>query len=141
MAETTADVRRDIELTRERMSDTITQLERKINVMQVVRDHPWPAVALAFGAGVALAGSRADVKAAAATVRATGGASSKLGSVLDEVAASVITGVSGAFQERIDGWVTELKEAIGAPTTGATGAAGAKSSGDGVRGREGVGRG
>jgi hypothetical protein len=138
MAETTADVRRDIELTRERMSDTITQLERKINVMQVVRDHPWPAVALAFGAGVALAGSRADVKAAAATVRATGGASSKLGSVLDEVAASVITGVSGAFQERIDGWVNELKEAIGAP---ATGAAGAKSSGDGVRGKEGVGRG
>jgi hypothetical protein len=47
MAETTADVRRDIELTRERMSDTLAQLEQKLNVMQVVRDHPWPAIALA----------------------------------------------------------------------------------------------
>ncbi|HEU4563163.1 MAG TPA: DUF3618 domain-containing protein [Gemmatimonadaceae bacterium] len=120
MAETTADVRRDIEMTRERMSDTIAQLEHKLNLMQVVRDHPWPAVALAFGAGVALAGSRADVKAAAATVKATGGASSRMGSVLDDLAATVITSVSGAFQERVDGWVSELKSAIGAPGTGAS---------------------
>ena len=77
MAETTADVRRDIELTRERMSTTIEQLEQKLNVTQMVRDHPWPALALAFGAGVALSGSRSDVKAAAATLAATKGASSK----------------------------------------------------------------
>jgi hypothetical protein len=117
MAETTADVRRDIEMTRERMSDTISQLEQKLNVMQVVRDHPWPALALAVGAGVALAGSRADVKAAAATVAATGGASTKVGLLLDDLAASVIAGVSGAFQQRLDGWVGELKTAIGAPAT------------------------
>ena len=48
MAETTADVRRDIELTRERMSTTLQQLEQKLNVMQVVRDNPWPALALFF---------------------------------------------------------------------------------------------
>ena len=52
MAETTADVRRDIELTRERMSSTLAELENKLNVMQIVRDHPWPALALAVGAGV-----------------------------------------------------------------------------------------
>lgn len=113
MAETTADVRRDIELTRERMSDTLAQLERKLNVMQVVREHPWPAVALAVGAGVLLAGSRADVKAAAATVKATGGASNKLGSLLDDAAARLITGVSASLSERVDGWVDELKQAIG----------------------------
>src|SRR3954464_1028086 len=79
MAETTADVRRDIELTRERMSSTIDELERKLNVTQMVRDHPWPALALAVGAGVLLSGSRADVKAAAATAAATKGASSKIG--------------------------------------------------------------
>jgi hypothetical protein len=124
MAETTADVRRDIEMTRERMSDTIAQLERKLNLMQVVRDHPWPAVALAFGAGVALAGSRADVKAAAATLHATGGASSKVGTVLDDLAATLITGVSAAFQQRVDGWVGELKSAIGAPAAGQPGATG-----------------
>jgi hypothetical protein len=51
MAETTADVRRDIELTRERMSSTLNQLERKLNVSQIVKDNPWPAVGVAFGAG------------------------------------------------------------------------------------------
>ena len=79
MAETTADVRRDIELTRERMSDTLTELEHKLNVTQIVKDNPWPALALAVGAGVLLSGSRADVKAAAATVGATKGASNKVG--------------------------------------------------------------
>ena len=38
MAETTADVRRDIELTRNRISDTLEQLEHKLNVTQLVRD-------------------------------------------------------------------------------------------------------
>jgi hypothetical protein len=116
MAETTADVRRDIELTRERMSDTIAQLEQKLNVMQVVRDNPWPAIAIAVGAGVLLAGSKADVKAAVATARATGGASSKVGNVLDDVVARLIGGVSAAINERVDTWVDELKESIGAPT-------------------------
>ena len=76
MAETTADVRRDIELTRERMSTTLQQLEQKLNVKQVVRENPWPALAIAVGAGVLLSRSRADVRAAAATVAATRGASS-----------------------------------------------------------------
>ena len=79
MAETTADVRRDIELTRNRISDTLEQLEQKLNVTQLVRDNPWPALALAVGAGVLLSGSRADVKAAAATVTATKGASGRIG--------------------------------------------------------------
>ena len=116
MAETTADVRRDIELTRERMSTTLAQIERKLNVMHIVQDHPWPALALAFGAGAALAASKLDVKSTAATVAATGGASSKLGALLDDVAARVIGGATDAFNERIDGWVAELKAAIGAPS-------------------------
>ena len=116
MAETTADVRRDIELTRERMSDTLTQLEQKLNLMQVVKDHPWPALAVAFGAGVLLSGSRADVKAAAATVAATHGASNRLGPVLDDLVSNVMTGVTQAFQDRVESLVDELKVAIGAPT-------------------------
>ena len=116
MAETTADVRRDIEMTRERMSETLDQLEQKMNVMQIVRDHPWPALAVAVGAGVLLSGSQADVKAAAATVSATRGASGRVGTVLDDVVASLMTGVSAAFAARVEGWVDELKTAIGAPT-------------------------
>jgi Protein of unknown function (DUF3618) len=115
MAETTADVRRDIELTRERMSSAIDELEQKLNVTQMVRDHPWPALALAIGAGVLLSGSRADMKAAAATVTATKGASSKLGSALDDVVANLMAAVTGAMHDRVDQWVGEIKGAIGAP--------------------------
>jgi uncharacterized protein DUF3618 len=117
MAETTADVRRDIELTRERMSTTLQQLEQKLNLMQVVRDNPWPALALAVGAGVLLSGSRTDVKAAAATVAATRGASSRVGSVLDDVVANLMNGLHDAFDTRVTSLVDDLKTAIGAPTS------------------------
>jgi uncharacterized protein DUF3618 len=125
MGETTADVRRDIEMTRERMSNTLAQLEHKLNVVEVVRDHPWPALALAFGAGLALSMSGADAKSAAVAVGATKGASSKVGSLLDELVASVMTGVNQAFSSRVDGWVGELKDAIGAPRTRTPGSNGA----------------
>jgi hypothetical protein len=115
MAETTAEVRRDIELTRERMSSTIEELEQKLNVKQMVADHPWPALAVAFGAGILLSGSGADMKAAAATVTATKGASSKLGTALDDVVANLMTAVSGALQGQVDRLVGEIKDAIGAP--------------------------
>ena len=115
MVETTADVRRDIELTRERMSSTLAQLEHKLNVVQLVRDHPWPALAAAVGVGVLLSGSGADVKAAAATAAATRGASNRVGPALDDIVANLVTTVSAAFQDRIQGWVDEIKDAIGAP--------------------------
>lgn len=120
MAETTADVRRDIELTRERMSSTLAELERKLNVTELVRDHPWPTLALAVGAGVLLSGSKADIKAAAATVAATQGASSKIGEALDDMVASLLGGVHSALEERVGGWVEELKGAIAAPSGSAS---------------------
>lgn len=122
MAETTADVRRDIELTRERMSSTIDELERKLNVAQMVRDHPWPALALAVGAGVLLSGSRADVKAAAATLSATKGASARLGSVLDDVVADMVTALEGAVHGRVDRLLTEIKDMLGASRSAASAA-------------------
>ncbi len=115
MAETTADVRRDIEQTRERMSTTLTELEQRLNVVQVVRDHPWPALAVAFGAGLALSASGADKKAAVATVAATKGSTTKIGAALDDIVANLMSGVHGVLQDRIDGWVDELKGAIGVP--------------------------
>ena len=117
MAETTADVRRDIELTRNRISDTLEQLEHKLNVTQIVRDNPWPALALAVGAGVLLSGSRADVKAAAATVTATKGASGRIGTVLDDLVAQVVQSFHGVIEQRIEGLATQVKQAIGAPVT------------------------
>jgi Protein of unknown function (DUF3618) len=122
MAETTADVRRDIELTRNRISDTLEQLENKLNVTQMIRDNPWPALALAVGAGVLLSGSRADVKAAAATVTATRGASGRIGTVLDDLVAQVVGSFHGVIEQRIEGIATQVKQAIGAPITPRTNA-------------------
>ena len=115
MAETTADVRRDIELTRNRISDTLSELESKMNVTQLVKQNPWPALALAVGAGVVLSGSRADVKSAAATITATRGATSRLGSVLDELVSQVVGGFHGVVEQRIEGLANDVKRAIGAP--------------------------
>ena len=112
MAETTSDVRADIEQTRARMSGAIAELERKADVMQRVKDHPWAAVGLAFGAGIALSASRADVKAAKVTADATKETSSKLGGALDLVVAALIAGVAQAFHSRINGMVSEVVTSI-----------------------------
>jgi Protein of unknown function (DUF3618) len=118
MAETTADVRRDIELTRNRISETLEQLEHKLNIAQIVKDNPWPSLALAVGAGVLLSGSRADVKAAAATVTATKGASGRIGSVLDDLVSQVVQSFHGVIEQRIEGLANDVKRAIGAPVNG-----------------------
>jgi hypothetical protein len=130
MAETPADVRRDIEMTRNRISDTLTELEQKMNVTQIVKDNPWPALALAVGAGVLLSGSGSDMKAAAATVTATKGASSRIGTVLDDLVAQVVSGFHGAIESKVEGLANDVKRAIGAPLGGSNGAS--RSYGAGV---------
>lgn len=115
MAETTADVRRDIELTRERMSSTLSQLERKMNVSQIVKDNPWPAVGVAFGAGLLLSGTKSDVKAGAATLMATKGASNRIAPALDDIVARLMQGVGAALQGHVDTLIDDVKRAIGAP--------------------------
>jgi ElaB/YqjD/DUF883 family membrane-anchored ribosome-binding protein len=73
--------KRDIAETRERMSGTIAELEqrvsgridaakRKVDVIERARQHPWPALTIAFAAGLALSATGADRKAAGATARA-----------------------------------------------------------------------
>jgi hypothetical protein len=112
MPETTTEVRADIEQTRERMSGAIAELERKVDVTQKVKDHPWAAVAVAFGAGVALSASKADVKAAQVTSQATKDTGSKLGGALDGILAALIAGATQAFHSRIDGMVADVVTSI-----------------------------
>jgi hypothetical protein len=57
---------------------------------------------------------------AAATAAATRGASGRVGPALDDVVANLVTAVSVAFQDRVQGWLDEIKDAIGAPPTRAT---------------------
>jgi len=112
MGETTTEVRAEIEQTRARMSGAIAELERKVDVTQKVRDHPWSAVGVAFGAGIALSASRADVRAARVTADATKETGSKIGTALDGVVAALIAGVAEAFQSRIDGAVKDVVSSI-----------------------------
>jgi hypothetical protein len=112
MGETTTEVRADIELTRARMSGAIAELERKVDVTQKVRDHPWAAVGVAFGAGFALSASRADVRAAKVTADATRETGSKLGGALDGVVAALIAGVAEAFHSRIEDAVRDVAASL-----------------------------
>jgi Protein of unknown function (DUF3618) len=118
MGETTTDVRAEIEQTRARMSGAIAELERKVDVTQKVRDHPWSAVGVAFGAGIALSASRADVRAARVTADATKETGSKIGTALDGVVAALIAGVAEAFHSRIDGAVKDVVSSIRGTTSG-----------------------
>jgi len=70
---------------------------------------------------VLLSGSRADVKAAAATVTATRGASGRIGTVLDDLVSQVVQSFHGVVEQRIEGLANEVKRAIGAPVTPRTG--------------------
>ena len=117
MGETTTEVRAEIEQTRARMSGAIAELERKVDVTQKVRDHPWSAVGVAFGAGIALSASRADVRAAKVTADATKETGSKIGAALDGVVAALMVGVAQAFQSRIDGAVKEVVSSIRGTTS------------------------
>jgi Protein of unknown function (DUF3618) len=112
MGETTTEVRADIELTRARMSGAIAELERKVDVTQRVKDHPWTAVGVAFGAGIALSASRADVRAAKVTADATRETGGKLGGALDGVVAALIAGVAEAFHSRIEDAVKDVVTSI-----------------------------
>src|SRR5689334_4115975 len=118
MAETTTtEVRADIEQTRTRMSNAIDELGRKIDVTQKVGDHPWIAIGVAFGAGVALSASKADVQAAKATADATQKTGSKLGTALDGVLAALIAGVTDAFHSRVDTAVSQVVTSIRGTST------------------------
>ena len=131
MAETTTEVRADIESTRARMSGAIAELERKVDVSQKVKENPWVALGLAFGAGVVLSASRVDVRAAKVTTSATKETGTKLGGALDGVVAALIGGVTEAFHSRVDGMVNDVVTSIrgSSPGNAANGNASSMSMG------------
>jgi hypothetical protein len=81
MSDSISSVRHDIARSRERMTETIDHIDseiservaaakRKVDLMQLAREHPWPALGMAVALGTLLGGSGADEKAAAATMAA-----------------------------------------------------------------------
>jgi hypothetical protein len=82
MTDSPSSVRREIARTRERMTETIDEIEsdltdrvsaakQKVDPMRLVREHPWSALSVAVTIGALVGVSGADEKAASATVAAT----------------------------------------------------------------------
>jgi hypothetical protein len=112
-----AAARRDVAATRDRMSDTIAEIEsrvsgtvasvkEKVDVVTMVKQNPWPALAAAFVAGVALSVTGADRRAARATADAAKRAPSTAKTGATKAAQAVTSGVShlaSATVEKIRG--------------------------------------
>ena len=105
MAETSEQIRRDLERTRARVGGTIAALERKVNPRHVLDDHPVAAVGAAFGVGVLLGASGAPQKAvvgAAHEVReqlrsGAEHASNSTGDIVDKLVQTVLSSATAAI--------------------------------------------
>jgi hypothetical protein len=114
---TIAGARLDIAATRTELSETIAELEekvsstvggvkQKVDVAGLVRRHPWPALAAAFVAGVALSSSGADRRAARAAARAAKqapGTAKRGASSAARATAAGVSHLASAAVERIKG--------------------------------------
>jgi hypothetical protein len=137
----TAAARRDIAATRDRMSETIAELEQrvsgridsvkqKVDVVGLVKQHPWPALAAAFVAGVALSASGADRRAAKATTRAAKRAPGTAKRGASSAVRATVAGVSqlaSAAAERVRGGTDD--RASGGNGADASGGLKAKATG------------
>ena len=63
MAETSHEIRRQIEATRAQIGSTIAALERKVDPHRIVDEHPLTLVGVAFGAGLLLSTTAATGRA------------------------------------------------------------------------------
>lgn len=140
MTSSHANIRREIVHTRERMTETIDEIEseiservtaakRKLDMTRVVREHPWSALGVAVAIGALIGGTGADEKAAAATAtaakRAARASADGAKHVVQTVKASRKASASEqprqAHAQHTDespGWSDRLVAAASAPLTG-----------------------
>lgn len=110
MAETSDEIRRELEETRSRVGRTIAALERKVNPRHVIDDHPLIIVGVAFGTGILLSTTGA-AKRAALDVReriqhqathVNANASGTLDRLLSAITATATTAMTAKVTEFID---------------------------------------
>jgi len=107
MAETSHEIRRQIDDTRARLGSTIAAIERKVDPHRIVDEHPLTLVGVAFGAGVLLATTgatgravhevRDQMKHGATKINATAG--NALDGVIDAILGAATTAVAGKLSE------------------------------------------
>lgn len=109
MAETSEQIRRDLERTRARVGGTIAALERKVNPRHVLDDHPIAAVGAAFGVGVLLGATGAPQKAVAGAAHevreqlrsGAEHASHTTGNIVDSLVQTVLDTASAAITAKL----------------------------------------
>ena len=89
-ADTPSDIERDIALTRNRVSDALGELERKVDPRRALADHPVAAVAIAFTIGVVL-GTRNRASGASVAPRESGKTRGVLYAFADRLVATAAT--------------------------------------------------
>lgn len=122
MAETSEQIRRDLDRARARVGGTIAALERKVNPRHILDDHPVATVGAAFGIGVLLGASGAPQKAVAGAAHevreqlrsGAEQASSRTGDVVDRLVQSVISTATAAI-------TAKFTQALGNAFPGAAG--------------------
>ncbi len=131
MVDTPDAVRRDIEVTRERMSTTLAELEQKVNVMQQIRDHPWTALGIAVGAGAALGVASNRYRGSVETMRPPGAdrstlsedwsrpvlrqQTSRVAGVIDGIMVYLLRGLRQVAEQQIDSVIGDLRSSLSKP--------------------------
>jgi hypothetical protein len=121
-----AAAREEVARTRAYISDTIEEIETRIaapvvavkerlDIVQLVRNHPWPALAAAIGAGVLVSASGADAKAASiakATAADASAAAVRAARGLPDTARGAAHGAARAASSYVDGLAGTLLLAV-----------------------------
>lgn len=107
MDDSIKEVRRDIAETRARLSDTLAELDSRVdkvkhavthtaNPMPAIREHPWLALGLALGAGMAIGMSGSERKIASAAKSGV----KKAGPALAGGAKAAVSGIKGIVSKK-----------------------------------------
>jgi hypothetical protein len=108
MAQTSREIRRQIDGTRARIGTAIAEIERKVDPHRIIDEHPVALVGAAFGAGVLLSVTGAPARAGAEVrTRITDGRDS-VNSATESMVQNLLDAVLGGVTATIAGRVNEL---------------------------------
>lgn len=122
MAATRDRMSRDIDAVQSRASERVNAVKNRLDVTQLVREHPWLALGSAVALGAVVAGTGADAKAAAATAigakRAAKASKSAVASTVEKLHSSDADQPEVAVAEK-PGMSDRLFGSLGASVAGA----------------------
>ena len=95
MAQTSREIRRQIDATRARIGTVIAELESKVNPRRVIDDHPIATVGVAFAAGLLLSSTDATARAATEVRERVRHGAGRVNSTTESAVQNVIDAVVG----------------------------------------------